>query len=290
MEMKKAALLLSVSAALFVSLTSTAFAQDGWLHYGGNQWNERHATLTQIDKESVARLVPRRVLQISTPMNGLVGSPIVADGVLYMPASNGWVHAFDLRSGVKLWSFEHKANYGPQSGAGLMSTGFGSGGAPNCCSNQTRAVSFSNGTIFTANIDASVIAIDAKTGKKKWEILGVPKKENPGGIGLGSLVLGLGFLALTSHATPVVFAGAILIAGGNGLMWPLLVALLSDKAGQHQGAVQGLAGSTGAIAAIMGLLLGGVLYAPLQGWLFVLSAMMIFVVGIMALWSRRQPA
>jgi MFS family permease len=109
-------------------------------------------------------------------------------------------------------------------------------------------------------------------------------------IGLGSLVLGLGFLALTSHATPVVFAGAILIAVGNGLMWPLIVALVSDKAGEHQGAVQGLAGSTGATAAIIGLLLGGLLYAPLQGWLFVLSAVMIFVVGIMALWSRRQPA
>ena len=109
-------------------------------------------------------------------------------------------------------------------------------------------------------------------------------------IGLGSLVLGLGFLALTSHATPVVFTGAILIAVGNGLMWPLIVALLSDKAGQHQGAVQGLAGSTGAVAAIIGLLLGGLLYAPLQGWLFVLSAAMIFVVGITALWSRRQTA
>jgi MFS family permease len=61
-------------------------------------------------------------------------------------------------------------------------------------------------------------------------------------------------------------------------MWPLIVALVSDKAGQHQGAVQGLAGSTGAIAAIIGLLLGGLLYAPLQGRLFVLSAVMIFVV------------
>jgi MFS family permease len=77
---------------------------------------------------------------------------------------------------------------------------------------------------------------------------------------------------------------------GNGLMWPLIVALISDKAGSHQGAVQGLAGSTGAVAAIIGLLLGGLLYAPLQGWLFVVAASMIGVVGILALWSKRQPA
>lgn len=74
------------------------------------------------------------------------------------------------------------------------------------------------------------------------------------------------------------------------LMWPLIVALISDKAGSHQGAVQGLAGSTGAIAAIIGLLLGGLLYAPLQGWLFVVAASMIGIVGILALWSRKQPA
>ena len=63
-----------------------------------------------------------------------------------------------------------------------MSTGFGSGGAPDCCSKQTRAVSYAKGTVFTANIDASVIAIDAKTGKKKWEVLGVAKEDNPNGI------------------------------------------------------------------------------------------------------------
>jgi PQQ-dependent dehydrogenase (methanol/ethanol family) len=173
----------SLFLALTILCTNAAIAADkDWLHYGGNPWNERHAELKEITKENVAQLTPRHILQIPTPMNGLVGSPLVVDGVLYMPSSNGWVHAFDLRSSQKIWSFEHKGNYGPQSGAGLMSAGFGSGGAPTCCSNQTRAVGYANGTIFTANIDASVIAIDAKTGKKKWEVLGVAKEDNPGGI------------------------------------------------------------------------------------------------------------
>jgi alcohol dehydrogenase (cytochrome c) len=169
-------------ALTILGCSAVVAADKEWLHYGGNQWNERHAGLKQITKKNVARLTPRQVLQIPTPMNGLVGSPVVADGVLYMPSSNGWVHAFNLRSGMKIWSFEHKGKYGPQSGAGLASAGFGSAGAPACCSNQTRAVSYANGTIFTANIDASVIAIDAKTGKKKWEVLGVAKKDNPLGI------------------------------------------------------------------------------------------------------------
>ena len=44
----------------------------------------------------------------------------------------------------------------------------------------------------------------------------------------GGLVLGLGFMLLES----TVFAAAVLIAIGNGLMWPLLVALLLGKAGE----------------------------------------------------------
>ena len=46
-------------------LRPSAAADKEWLHYGGNQWNERHATLTKISKRNVAQLVPRRVLQLA---------------------------------------------------------------------------------------------------------------------------------------------------------------------------------------------------------------------------------
>jgi MFS family permease len=84
------------------------------------------------------------------------------------------------------------------------------------------------------------------------------------------------------------FVGAVLIAVGNGLMWPPVVALLSKAAGEHQGAVQGLTGSVSAAASIMGLLLGGLLYAHLTDWLFVLSAGLIFAVVILSLWFPRE--
>ncbi len=41
---------------------TSASAEDGWPYYGGTQWHERHATFTKINKNSVAQLVPRRVL------------------------------------------------------------------------------------------------------------------------------------------------------------------------------------------------------------------------------------
>ncbi len=99
---------------------------------------------------------------------------------------------------------------------------------------------------------------------------------------VGAFVLGFGFLALAPAGDWMSFVGAILIAVGNGLMWPPVVALLSKAAGEHQGAVQGLAGSVGAAASIMGLVIGGISYAHLGDWLFVLSAGLVFAIVILS--------
>jgi MFS family permease len=94
----------------------------------------------------------------------------------------------------------------------------------------------------------------------------------------GGLVLATSFLFFLSHQLPFIYVGAALMALGNGLMWPSLVSVLSEAAGsRYQGAVQGLAGSIGAIASILGLLAGGLLYGLLQEWVFVITAACILV-------------
>jgi MFS family permease len=103
-------------------------------------------------------------------------------------------------------------------------------------------------------------------------------------VSVGAFVLGFGFLALVPVNNWMPFAGAVLIALGNGLMWPPVVALLSKAAGEHQGAVLGLAGSVSAAASIIGLFFGGILYHHFTGWLFVLSAGFIFAVIILSIW------
>jgi len=148
-------------------------AQQDWPHYGGTQWNARHATLTTITKDSVAHMVPRRVLQTGQVGYSLSASPVVVAGVLYASASDGMVYAFDLRTGMKKWSFQHeidKSNMDPEALA--------LGWASNCCSNTSRGVAYAAGTIFMGTIDAKVIALDAETGKKKWEVWSVEPKDN----------------------------------------------------------------------------------------------------------------
>ena len=93
-----------------------------------------------------------------------------------------------------------------------------------------------------------------------------------------------GFLLLLNGSDYAIFSAALLIALGNGLMWPSVMGLISKHAGsQHQGAVQGFASSTGAIASIVGLTLGGILYNWIQSWAFAASAMTIILVAVVML-------
>ena len=99
----------------------------------------------------------------------------------------------------------------------------------------------------------------------------------------GTLILAVSFLCFISRHVASIYAGVALLALGNGLMWPSVLSLLSLAAGRrYQGAVQGLAGSAGAIASILGLLVGGVLYTKLESEAFGLSSLTIFAVFLLA--------
>ena len=79
----------------------------------------------------------------------------------------------------------------------------------------------------------------------------------------------------------MIYPAAALIALGNGLMWPTFMALLAEQAGDRfQGAVQGLASSSGAAASIVGFIADGLLYIWVGVWVFTISACTIVIVTI----------
>lgn len=100
----------------------------------------------------------------------------------------------------------------------------------------------------------------------------------------GSALLALSFPLFGASWAPWLYAGAALLAVGNGLMWPSLLALLSKAAGNEvQGAVQGVAGSSAALASIAGLVIGGMLFTGLGERVFYLAAAMtavVFAIGL----------
>ncbi|MEE9596837.1 MAG: MFS transporter [Acidiferrobacterales bacterium] len=95
----------------------------------------------------------------------------------------------------------------------------------------------------------------------------------------GSLILSLGFVFFVSGETALVYLGAALTALGNGLMWPSVMSRLAERAGQvYQGSVQGFASSVGAVASIVGLVAGGLLYNWLGPWVFSVAAITTLIV------------
>jgi len=96
---------------------------------------------------------------------------------------------------------------------------------------------------------------------------------------VGGIVLGTNFLLLLSLNVFVVYLAAVFFAVGNGLLWPSFLSFIADTAGdRYQGAVQGFASSFGGIASIIGLIIGGLLYASIQTQTFLFSAIIIYIV------------
>ena len=92
------------------------------------------------------------------------------------------------------------------------------------------------------------------------------------------------FLFFTMDGKMPAYIGTTLLALGNGgkIMWPSLMALLSlatDR--EEQGAVQGFASSSGAVASIVGLLVGGLLYGVLGTGVFFLAFAITMVVVLL---------
>jgi MFS transporter, DHA1 family, tetracycline resistance protein len=100
---------------------------------------------------------------------------------------------------------------------------------------------------------------------------------------IGSIILGTNFVLFVSNNIISVYVAVILFALGNGLMWPSFMSILSKRAGTVlQGAVQGVAGSFGGLASIIGLIAGGLLYNQIGAATFLVSAVVIFSVFIMS--------
>jgi MFS family permease len=100
---------------------------------------------------------------------------------------------------------------------------------------------------------------------------------------IGSVILGANFILFVPTNAILAYCAAILFALGNGLMWQSILSLLSKRSDRaHQGAVQGLAGSFGSLASIIGLTVGGFLYHFISAYTFLISSAVIFAVFVMS--------
>jgi alcohol dehydrogenase (cytochrome c) len=122
-----------------------------WLSYRGTQDGWGYSPLDQIDADNVAELVP--VWTLSTGVNGGHESPpIVNNGVMFVTTPGNQVYAVDAASGDLLWRYLHDLP------SDLI--------APH---RTNRGVALFGDKVYTATLDARVVALDAVTGEKVWD-------------------------------------------------------------------------------------------------------------------------
>jgi PQQ-dependent dehydrogenase (methanol/ethanol family) len=128
-----------------------------WVMPAGNYNNQRYSTLDQINETNVGKLHP--VWSFSTGvLRGHEGGPLVIGNVMYVhtPFPND-VYALDLNDNGKIiWKYEPKQDANV---IGVM-----------CCDTVNRGVAYGDGKIILDQADATVVALDAKTGKPVWTV------------------------------------------------------------------------------------------------------------------------
>jgi len=158
-----------------------------WAHYGGSYNEQRFSPLEAINTDNVSQLGLAWYADYDTNQNQH-GSPLYVDGVIYVSTARNVVHAFDARSGERVWTYTPIMI--PNPNLGLVN----------------RGMAAYNGKVYMGMLDAQLVAIDAATGEPAWTVDTVPES------------LGLGGMRNQYSITmaPRVAKGKVFIGGSGG--------------------------------------------------------------------------
>lgn len=105
---------------------------------------------------------------------------------------------------------------------------------------------------------------------------------------IGSFILVINFVLFYLSSDFWTYTATLFFALGNGIAWTSFLSLLSASTEKrYQGVVQGTAQSFGSFSSIVGLVLGGFLFANLGAGVFLVSAAILFLVAIVA-WIKLE--
>src|SRR5436190_18072517 len=147
--------LASLGAQVSYTRLASGASDDGqWSSYSGSYRSERFSPLRQISRENVKRLRPLWLYQ-PAGAGTLEVTPVVADGVMYVTTgAPATVVALDLRSGRPLWEWSRPI---PDT---VHNLGF---------PRVNRGVAILDGTVYVGTLDCYLVALDARSGVKRWE-------------------------------------------------------------------------------------------------------------------------
>jgi alcohol dehydrogenase (cytochrome c) len=114
---------------------------------------QRYSTLTAINKDTVAGLVPAWAMSLGgEKMRGQESQGLVKDGVMYITGSYSRMWAIDVKTGREIWQYDHRL---PE---GIMP----------CCDVVNRGAALHGDNVYFGTLDAKLVALNQKTGKVVW--------------------------------------------------------------------------------------------------------------------------
>ncbi|WP_374341820.1 methanol/ethanol family PQQ-dependent dehydrogenase [Methyloversatilis sp.] len=127
-----------------------------WAMQAGNFENQRYSTLNQINKSNVKNMKVAWTFSTGV-LRGHEGGPLVIGDTLFVhsPFPNK-VFAIDLETQKIKWKYEPKQD---PSVIPVM-----------CCDTVNRGLAYAEGKVFLQQADTTLVALDAKTGKKLWDV------------------------------------------------------------------------------------------------------------------------
>jgi alcohol dehydrogenase (cytochrome c) len=124
-----------------------------WLTYSGSYFSQRYSTLRQVDRTNISDLEQKWIYQAAV-IGTWQATPLVVDGIMYLTQRANDVVALDARTGRVFWIYRHSPSSEHTA----------------CCGANNRGVAILGETLFIGTLDARLIAIDAKSGRPKWNV------------------------------------------------------------------------------------------------------------------------
>ncbi len=138
-------------------VTRAAVDEPGeWLTYGQTFEEQRFSTLTEINRDNVNDLGLAWFKPLGERHRN-ENTPLIVDGVMYVSDPWNVTYALDATTGEEIWAFD------PETRREFVRY--------SCCGGpMTRGVAVYQGRVFIATFDARVVAVDAATGEKVWDV------------------------------------------------------------------------------------------------------------------------
>lgn len=123
------------------------------LSWGIGTQGQRFSPLTTINTGNVKNLAPVWSMSFGgEKQRGQESQPLVFKGKMFVTASYSRIFAIDVKTGEKLWKYEHRL---PE---GIMP----------CCDVVNRGAALYDNLVIFGTLDAQLVALDQNTGKVVW--------------------------------------------------------------------------------------------------------------------------